>query len=248
MDLTWDPASKNLWAVCDDTCGGRTSQLSMSSSGGHGYWTSSPDIHERPAQAANLNNEGFAIAPHSQCVGGVVPTFYADDSNDDGHVIRTGTLNCKGPAIQGAVSSTVAKSAAGWYHAPVQVTFTCTAGQYPLAGACPTPVALSSSGAGQAASGSVSDTGGASGQTSVTGINIDLVAPTVKIKGVKKGKTYTKKKKPKCVGADALSGIASCTVAQKKKGSKYVVTATATDKAGNVTTTKLSYKVKKPTK
>ena len=246
MDLTWEPASKSLWAVCDDTCGGRTSPFYVSNFSGQ--FTNAGRNYERPAQTENLNNEGFAIGPHSQCVGGTVPTIYADDSNDGGHVIRTGSLSCQGPKIQGAASSTVARSAAGWYRAPVVVTFTCSAGQYPVAGACPPPVTLSTSGAAQSASGAVSDTGGASAQSSVTGINIDLVAPTVTIKGVKKGKTYPGKKKPKCVGADALSGIASCTVTQKKKGSKYLVTATATDKAGNVTTVKLTYKVKKKKK
>ena len=84
----------------------------------------------------------------------------------------------------------------------------------------------------------------AAATATVSGINIDLVAPTAAIKGVKKGKTYPKKKKPKCVGSDALSGLASCTVVQKKKGTKYKVTATATDKAGNVTVVTLTYKVK----
>ena len=58
-----------------------------------------------------------------------------------------------------------------------------------------------------------------------------------------------RKKKPKCVGTDALSGLASCTIAQKKSGTKMKVTATATDKAGNVSVTTLTYKVKpKPKK
>ena len=109
----------------------------------------------------------------------------------------------------------------------------------------PAPVALATSGAQQTVNRSVSDSLGASAQATVSAINIDLVAPTVTIKGVKKGKTYSHKLKPKCAGTDALSGIASCTVTQKKKGSKYTVTATATDKAGNVTTAKATYKVKK---
>jgi hypothetical protein len=197
----------------------------------------------------NLNNEGFAIAPQSECVGGTKPTFYADDSNDGGHVIRVGTLSCAVPTIIGAAGSSKARTASGWYAAPVTVSFTCTPGSLPLAAdACPAPVALSTSGANQTVTRAVSDAGGASASTTVGGINIDLVAPTVKITGVKKGKTYTKKKKPKCDGADALSGLASCTVSQKKKGSKYTVTATAVDNAGNVTTTTLTYKVKKKKK
>ena len=30
---------------------------------------------------ANLNNEGFAIAPRAECVNGLKPVFYTDDSN-----------------------------------------------------------------------------------------------------------------------------------------------------------------------
>ena len=44
---------------------------------------------------ANLNNEGFAIAPQAECVNGLKPTFYADDSNTGGHALRTGTIACK---------------------------------------------------------------------------------------------------------------------------------------------------------
>ena len=76
-------------------------------------------------------------------------------------------------------------------------------------------------------------------------VDIDLAPPTVSIRGVKAGKTYPKKKSPTCVGADTLSGLASCTITQVKKGKKYVVTATATDQVGHVATTTLTYKVKK---
>ena len=31
----------------------------------------------------NLNNEGFAIAPQAECVNGLKPVFYADDTNDE---------------------------------------------------------------------------------------------------------------------------------------------------------------------
>jgi hypothetical protein len=79
-------------------------------------------------------------------------------------------------------------------------------------------------------------------------LDIDLVAPTVRITGVKAGKTYKKKQQPECEGADALSGLDACTVEQVKNGRKYVVTATATDLAGNVSTVTLTYKVKKPKK
>jgi lamin tail-like protein len=245
MDLTYEPGTQKLWVACDDTCGGRTAQFQVN---GAGAFTAVARF-ERPAAAANLNNEGFAIAPQSECVGGTKPTFYADDSNDGGHVLRVGTLSCSlVPTITAAAGSSKAKTATGWYGAPVTVTFTCAPGPLPLAGPCPTAVTLSTSGANQTVTRSVSDTGGGSATATVSAINVDLVAPTVTITGVKKGKTYPKKKKPKCAGTDALSGVASCTITQKKKGSKYVVVATATDNAGNLTTTTLTYKVKKKKK
>ena len=39
------------------------------------------NTYERPAGMANLNNEGFAIAPQAECVNGLKPVFWADDSN-----------------------------------------------------------------------------------------------------------------------------------------------------------------------
>jgi hypothetical protein len=89
---------------------------------------------------------------------------------------------------------------------------------------------------------------GGTATVTVSGLDIDLDGPVVTIKGVKAGKTYPKKQKPTCQGADALSGLATCTITQAKFGKKYVVTATATDQAGNVTTATLTYKVKKPRK
>ena len=55
------------------------------------------DTYERPAGMANLNNEGFAIAPQAECRNGVKPVFWADDTNADLHALRTGTLNCTVP-------------------------------------------------------------------------------------------------------------------------------------------------------
>ena len=250
-DLFFDQHTQRLWSECDNNCGGRTSLIDIDTSAGP---TKGKFIllnqFERPAGAANLNNEGFTIAPNAECVGGQRPVFWADDSNTGGHALSAGTLSCvpsTPPTITAAATSTKTRTAAGWYGAPVTVTFSCTPGGSVLTSAgCPAPVVLGATGANQSGSGSVSNGGGYTVAASVTGINIDLVAPTVKITGVKKGKTYPKKKKPKCVGADALSGLASCTVVQKKKGSKYKVTATATDKAGNVTVVTLTYKVKKP--
>ena len=54
----------------------------------------------RPTGMANLNNEGFTLAPQAECVNGLKPTFYADDSFTDGHAIRTGKINCTVPQVK----------------------------------------------------------------------------------------------------------------------------------------------------
>jgi hypothetical protein len=90
MDLQFEPETKHLWAVCDNTCNGRTATLDIDAGGKFAV----TNVYERPASMPNLNNEGFAIASQSECVDGHKPVFWSDDDNDDGHALRSGTTNC----------------------------------------------------------------------------------------------------------------------------------------------------------
>jgi hypothetical protein len=100
MDLTFDAETSKLWAVCDNSCDGRTATLDVAQAGPNtGYFLVSA-TYARPAGMANLNNEGFAIAPQAECVNGLKPTFYSDDSNAGGHALRTGRTACTTPAPQ----------------------------------------------------------------------------------------------------------------------------------------------------
>ena len=93
MDLTFDADTGNLWAVCDNTCGGQSAVLKIDAT------TQRFTVvrkFERPSTMPNLNNEGFALAPVSECVGGQRAVFWADDSNTGGHAIRRGSMNCAG--------------------------------------------------------------------------------------------------------------------------------------------------------
>jgi hypothetical protein len=76
--------------VCDDTCQGRSATFTI---GGAGAFTVT-NSYDRPGGMPNLNNEGFSIAPLAECVGGVRPVFYSDDSDTGGNSIRRGTLTC----------------------------------------------------------------------------------------------------------------------------------------------------------
>ena len=89
MDLEFEPETSSLWAVCDDTCNGRSALLQLVA----GRFTVAKLV-ERPAGMLNINNEGFAIAPQALCVNGLKPVYWADDSNTGGNALRAGTISC----------------------------------------------------------------------------------------------------------------------------------------------------------
>jgi Lamin Tail Domain/Esterase-like activity of phytase len=89
MELNYEPESNKLWAVCDNDCLGRTTTLDVKA----GFFNVLKS-YDRPAGMPNINNEGFAIAPQSECKNGLKPVFYSDDDNTDSHALRTGMINC----------------------------------------------------------------------------------------------------------------------------------------------------------
>jgi hypothetical protein len=90
MDLEFEAETGALWAVCDDTCDGRSAILEIGSDGRFAVTA----VVDRPAGMPNLNNEGFAIAPQSQCVAGAKSVFWSDDSSTGGHALREGSIEC----------------------------------------------------------------------------------------------------------------------------------------------------------
>ena len=107
VDLSYTRESTHLWAVCDNSCNGLTKTLDVV--GGNFAAT---DTYARPALAPNLHNEGFAIAPRAECVNGRKPVFYADDSNDNSHALRAGTINCTASGGGGGGSDTTVDGSA----------------------------------------------------------------------------------------------------------------------------------------
>ena len=103
--LEFDIDAGELWLLCDDRCEGRTAVLRVTEeSGGSGGGSGSGVTglfevvtrHERPADAANWNVEGLAVAPGSVCVAGVDTrsVLWADDGATDDHSLREGALSC----------------------------------------------------------------------------------------------------------------------------------------------------------
>jgi hypothetical protein len=126
MDLELEPESGHLWAECDDTCTGRSATLDIAPTGVNAGRFVVTNVYERPTGMPNFNNEGFAITPRQECVGGLKPVFWSDDANDGSHALRTGTLDCTDPVAQTITfdpPSTVAFGAD-----PVPLTATATSG------------------------------------------------------------------------------------------------------------------------
>jgi len=194
---------------------------------------------------AVLNN-GVAVRTHTVPSGGhrTVSISYPGDGDFFG---TTAQVHRYDPTITAKVSSKSAKTKYGWYRHPVTVTFTCGTTTAPLVGSCPAAVTVSSSDAKQLVTRTVHATDGGAATARVGPINLDRKAPTIKVKGVKAGATYSKNPTPTFVFRDGLSGIAGSrhSLSHHRKGQYlvYKYAATATDRAGNPTTVTGSYRV-----
>lgn len=93
MELEWDAASEQLWALCDDACEGRTQVFALGSDEQQGAFHAGA-IHERPAGTENIANEGFAFAPADSCAAGQRQVLWADDAQTGGHAFRVGSIDC----------------------------------------------------------------------------------------------------------------------------------------------------------
>lgn len=96
MALEFDAELNNFWAVCDDGCGGLLGTLEID----QGATSPTPGkfrmtrLFNRPPSMPNLNNEGFAVTPQSECVNGRKPVFWSDDAETGGHSIRRASIAC----------------------------------------------------------------------------------------------------------------------------------------------------------
>jgi hypothetical protein len=90
MDLSFDRDVGDLWAYCDDTCGNIASVFGF---GGDGR-LQLRRIYEPPTGLPDSNNEGIAIAPEAECVGGLKSFYWSDDADLNGHAIRRGDIPC----------------------------------------------------------------------------------------------------------------------------------------------------------
>jgi hypothetical protein len=187
---------------------------------------------------AKLSAKGVATLAFTSSGAEVASASYGGSTTFIGSSASTSTRN---PAIKAKVTSAHPKTKFGWYRSPVTITFTCEAGSAPLTGPCPGPITLRRSVAGESVTVTIHGTDGGIATVTVSPINIDLVAPVVRVTGIKKGATYDAPGPSPlaCAASDSLSGLAGhCLLTVRRGPARITWKATATDKAGNVTTVK----------
>ena len=205
--------------------------------GANGWYTS--DVHV-----------SFGLSEPESWVNGQSGCGPADVTKDVNQVTLTCLANSAGgkssqtvvihrDATPPTITATVdrAPNAAGWYGAPVTVSFHC---HDALSGidSCPAPVTVGE-GANGAASGTAVDRAGNTATATVEGLNVDETGPVVAYTGNKRTYTVADTVSITCAATDTLSGIASSTCADLSGPAWQFVlgttmaNASATDLAGN---------------
>ncbi len=92
MGMEFDPDNSALWAWCDNTCGNKATLLGITTTSNGRFVLRAG--YNRPSGMGDFNNEGIAFAPVSECSAGLRSFFWSDDSDNETHSLRLGTLTC----------------------------------------------------------------------------------------------------------------------------------------------------------
>ena len=181
-----------------------------------------------------------------ETAGRLVAGSATDTAGNVGTDSVTVKLDKTAPSISAAIASGVVGSN-GWYLGPVKVRFSCADALSGIA-TCTDDVTLTANGA-NTANGATADRAGNSAATVLSGIKIDMEAPSITSVNVAGG-FYTLGAVPAvtCSASDSFSGLLGTCAVTVTGGTPNGVgtfryTATAIDSAGNTSVSRGSYKV-----
>lgn len=131
-------------------------------------------------------------------------------------------------------------NANGWRNGPVTAHFTCLENGLPLAG-CPTDQLITTEGANQTVTRSVTDAAGQTASVTSAPFNIDVTPPTATASSTPAANANGWNDAAVTLHfscADALSGVTSCPADQQvsNEGVSQIVSGAVTDAAGNIAT------------
>ena len=205
--------------------------------GDNGWYTSNVNV------SWTVTDPNSAITSQTGCGPTVVSadtasvTFTCTATSSGGTASQSVTLKRDATAPTATATVSPAPNGAGWNNTSVTVTFTGTDG---LSGvvSCTAPVAVSTEGAGQLASGTCTDNAGNVSAPATASVNIDKTAPTASAAAAPAPNANGWNNTDVTVtftGTDGLSGIASCSAAVVLgEGAGQSASGTCSDKAGNV--------------
>ncbi|MFA5892315.1 MAG: hypothetical protein WDA27_15425, partial [Actinomycetota bacterium] len=148
----------------------------------HGWYNADVTIHWQVADPAPSSGTPSTPPDTLASIEGIGVVYTSEPSCDPVSNCATGSaalsIDKTAPTITGQITSEPNEH--GWYAGPVTIRWTCDDALSGVA-ACPTDSTLSTSGAEQSVSASVSDVAGNVATSVVEGINIDTAPPSVEI-------------------------------------------------------------------
>ncbi|GGQ73650.1 Neogenin [Couchioplanes azureus] len=212
-----------------------------------GWYRTAPVVHFTCSdKASGVADCPADIAVAADGLGKIVMGTVADLAGNTTTTSVTVSVDRSAPVITASLVD--APSADGWFNSAPTVHFSCSDEGSGLT-ECPADVTVTTNGAGQKVRGTATDKAGNATSAELT-VNVDLVSPEVAatVDGVKNDAGWYRT--PPTVHytcTDTDSAVASCpapaTVATE--GAAVSVPGTAADKAGNTTTSTLSFNVDK---
>jgi Tol biopolymer transport system component len=217
----------------------------------NGWYNGNVLVHWTATDPEPSSGQPAAVPDTTASTEGANQTFTSPPACDANANCATGTIKLsidKTPPVATATTNIVNTN--GWYNADVVVGFTCSDALSGIA-SCPGAVHFTTEGVNQTippAGRTATDRAGNTTVVPVAPVSIDETPPTITFSGAT---TYSIDGTVSitCTAADALSGIASSTCTPVS-GPAYVfaiganvITATATDKAGNVTSATYTFTV-----
>ncbi|MBM3933357.1 MAG: hypothetical protein FJ319_03495 [SAR202 cluster bacterium] len=212
--------------------------------GDNGWYTSDVEVSWTVTddESAVSSTSGCDTTTVSDDTAGTTITCSATSGGGTASESVTVKRDATAPTISGSQSP--AANANGWNNTDVTVTFSCDDNLSGVA-SCVGDTTLTGEGAGQSASGAVTDNVGNTASATVADINIDTTAPTISGSAAPApngaGWNNTDVAVTFTCG-DALSGVDSCTgdTVLTTDGAGQSATGTATDLAGNTASATVS--------